>query len=99
METRVSEAGHDHFHAHEETHENKQGRSGLDSSADPQALGTTTVTLDDQGDKLVLMPVPDDPIEAAAGAFAGEGQGPDLETIRREEREEEAEIEERKYGI
>lgn len=60
--------------------------------------GTTTITLDDQGDRLVLSPAPDDPIEAAAGAFAGAGRGPDLETIRREEREAEREIEERKYG-
>jgi AbrB family looped-hinge helix DNA binding protein len=60
--------------------------------------GTTTVILDDQGDQVVLKPVPDDPIAAAAGAFAGEGKGPGLETIRREEREAEAEIEDRKYG-
>ncbi len=60
--------------------------------------GTTTVTLDDQGDQIVLRPAPDDPIAAAAGAFAGEGRGPGLETIRREEREAEAEIEDRKYG-
>lgn len=59
---------------------------------------TSTITLEDQGDRLVLTPAPDDPIEAAAGAFAGEGRGPDLETIRREEREAEGEIEERKYG-
>ncbi len=37
--------------------------------------GTTTVTLEDQGDEIVLKPAPDDPIEAAAGAFAGEGRG------------------------
>jgi len=61
--------------------------------------GTTTVTLDDQGDQIVLKPAPDDPIAAAAGAFAGEGRGPDLDTIRREEREAELEIEERKFGL
>jgi AbrB family looped-hinge helix DNA binding protein len=60
--------------------------------------GTSTVTLDDQGDQIVLKPAPDDPIAAAAGAFAGEATGPGLETIRREEREAELEIEERKYG-
>jgi bifunctional DNA-binding transcriptional regulator/antitoxin component of YhaV-PrlF toxin-antitoxin module len=60
--------------------------------------GTTTITLEDQGDQLVLKPAPDDPIAAAAGAFAGEGHGPDLDTIRREEREAEREIEDRKYG-
>jgi AbrB family looped-hinge helix DNA binding protein len=63
-----------------------------------QRWGTKTITLDDQGDQIVLKPVPDDPIEAAAGAFAAEGRGPGLETIRREEREAELEIEERKYG-
>lgn len=60
--------------------------------------GTSTVTLDDQGDQIVLKPAPDDPIAAAAGAFAGEAKGPGLETIRREEREAEQEIEDRKYG-
>lgn len=60
--------------------------------------GTKTITLDDQGDQIVLRPAPDDPIEAAAGAFAGEARGIGLDTIRREEREDELEIEERKYG-
>jgi AbrB family looped-hinge helix DNA binding protein len=60
--------------------------------------GTTTVMLEDRGEEIVFKPVPDDPIEAAAGAFAGEGHGIGLETIRREEREDELEIEERKYG-
>jgi bifunctional DNA-binding transcriptional regulator/antitoxin component of YhaV-PrlF toxin-antitoxin module len=60
--------------------------------------GTTTLTLEDRCDELVLKPAPDDPIEAAAGAFAGEGCGPGLDTIRREEREAELEIEDRKYG-
>jgi AbrB family looped-hinge helix DNA binding protein len=60
--------------------------------------GTTTVTLEDRGGEIVLRPAPDDPIAAAAGAFAGEGRGPGLDTIRREEREAELEIEERKYG-
>lgn len=59
--------------------------------------GTTTVTLDDQGDQIVLKPAPDDPIAAAAGALAG-GPKLNLEKIRREEREVEAEIEERKFG-
>jgi bifunctional DNA-binding transcriptional regulator/antitoxin component of YhaV-PrlF toxin-antitoxin module len=61
--------------------------------------GTTTITLEDQGDQLVVKPAPDDPIAAAAGAFAGEGRGLGLDTIRREEREAEQEIEERKYGL
>ena len=61
--------------------------------------GTATVTLEDQGDQLILKPAPDDPIAAAAGAFAGEGREPDLEKIRREEREAEREAEERKFGL
>jgi len=60
--------------------------------------GTMTVTLEDRGEEIVLKPAPDDPIAAAAGAFAGEGRGIGLDTIRREEREAEQEIEERKYG-
>jgi|GEM_PF-292712 len=60
--------------------------------------GTGTVTLDDQGDQIVLRPAPDDPIAAAAGALAGVGPKLDLEQVRREEREAEAEIEDRKFG-
>lgn len=60
--------------------------------------GTGTVTIEDRGEEIVLRPAPDDPIAAAAGAFAEEARGPDLDTIRREEREAEREIEERKYG-
>jgi AbrB family looped-hinge helix DNA binding protein len=60
--------------------------------------GTATVTLEDRGGEIVLKPVPDDPIAAAAGAFAGEARGPDLDTIRREEREAEREAEEREHG-
>ncbi len=61
--------------------------------------GTGTITLEDQGGQIVIRPAPDDPIAAAAGAFAGEGRGLGLETIRREEREAEQEIEERKFGL
>ena len=60
---------------------------------------TSTLTLEDQGDRIVFAPAPDDPIAAAAGAFAGEGPKLDWEKIRREEREAEAEIEERKWGL
>jgi AbrB family looped-hinge helix DNA binding protein len=61
--------------------------------------GTTTVTLEDRGEEIVLKPAPDDPLAAAAGAFAGEARGPDLDTVRREEREAELEAEERKFGL
>ena len=40
-----------------------------------------------------------DPIEAAAGAFAGVVPDLDLAKIRREEREAEREAEERKFGL
>jgi AbrB family looped-hinge helix DNA binding protein len=60
--------------------------------------GTATVTLEDRGDEIVLKPAPDDPIAAAAGAFAGIGPKIDWEQVRREEREAEAEAEERKFG-
>jgi len=33
--------------------------------------GTSRVSLDDQGDRLVVTPLPDDPIGAARGAFEG----------------------------
>ena len=36
---------------------------------------TSTVVLEDEGDHLVVRPVPDDPIAAARGAFAGRGRG------------------------
>lgn len=63
---------------------------------------TTTVLAEDHGDRLVLMPAPDDPIAAAAGAFAEEAralrdQRITPEAIRREEREAEAEAEERRW--
>ena len=58
---------------------------------------TKTITLDDQGDRLVLTPAPDDPIAAAAGAFAG-GPKIDWEEFKREEAEAEAEAEDRKLG-
>ncbi len=34
--------------------------------------GTSTLTLQDLGDRIVLTPAPDDPIAAARGALAGE---------------------------
>jgi bifunctional DNA-binding transcriptional regulator/antitoxin component of YhaV-PrlF toxin-antitoxin module len=41
---------------------------------------TSTVVLEDEGDYLVVRPVPDDAIAAARGAFAGRGRG--LTSIR-----------------
>jgi bifunctional DNA-binding transcriptional regulator/antitoxin component of YhaV-PrlF toxin-antitoxin module len=62
--------------------------------------GTNTVVAEDHGDHLVLRPAPDDPIDAVRGIFAEDFArvGKTLDEIRREDREEDAEIEERKYG-
>ncbi len=50
---------------------------------------TATVVLDDQGDRIVLRPAPDDPIAAAEGALAGEVGAVDLGRLRRIAREDE----------
>lgn len=57
---------------------------------------TRVVMADDRGDHLVLRPAPEDPIEAALGAFA-HLPGPTADEARRLDREEEAEIEEEKF--
>ena len=49
---------------------------------------TGTVTLEDQGDKIVIAPASDDPIEAAAGALAEELGHIDLVELRRIARED-----------
>jgi len=58
---------------------------------------TRVVVADDRGDHLILRPAPEDPIEAAYGAFK-DYPGPSLEEALREFREEEREAEERKFG-
>jgi bifunctional DNA-binding transcriptional regulator/antitoxin component of YhaV-PrlF toxin-antitoxin module len=50
---------------------------------------TSTVALDDQGDRVVLEPVPDDPIAAAEGALAEEFGALDAARLRREARADE----------
>jgi bifunctional DNA-binding transcriptional regulator/antitoxin component of YhaV-PrlF toxin-antitoxin module len=57
---------------------------------------TRVVVADDRGDHLILRPAPEDPIEAARGAFA-HLPGPTVDEARRLDREEEAEIEEEKF--
>jgi AbrB family looped-hinge helix DNA binding protein len=51
--------------------------------------GTSTVALDDQGDRIVLEPAPDDPIAAAEGALAAEFGAIDLDRLREQAREDE----------
>jgi AbrB family looped-hinge helix DNA binding protein len=51
--------------------------------------GTSTVALEDQGDRIVLEPAPDDPIAAAEGALAEEFGDLDLMHLRHQAREDE----------
>lgn len=51
--------------------------------------GTATVALEDQGDRIIVEPAPDDPIAAAEGALAGEFGALDFARLRREAREDE----------
>jgi bifunctional DNA-binding transcriptional regulator/antitoxin component of YhaV-PrlF toxin-antitoxin module len=60
--------------------------------------GTSTLALEDLGDRIVLKPAPDDPIAAARGALAGElsmtsGQ------LRKAAREAEAVAERRRHVV
>jgi AbrB family looped-hinge helix DNA binding protein len=50
---------------------------------------TSTVALEDQGDRIILEPAPDDPIAAAEAALAAEFGDLDLARLRREAREDE----------
>ena len=50
--------------------------------------GTTTLALDDQGDRIVLEPAPDDPIAAAEGALAALVGKIDPAQLRRRARED-----------
>jgi AbrB family looped-hinge helix DNA binding protein len=51
--------------------------------------GTSTLTLEDLGDRIVLSPAPDDPIAAARGALAGRLSGTSSE-LRARARADEA---------
>jgi bifunctional DNA-binding transcriptional regulator/antitoxin component of YhaV-PrlF toxin-antitoxin module len=56
--------------------------------------GTRRVSIEDQGDSVVLRPIPDDPIEAAAGAL--KGRLPPSEKLRARAREDERRATERR---
>lgn len=62
-----------------------------------QRWNTRVVVADDRGDHLILRPAPEDPIEAARGAFK-DYPGPSADEMRRLDREEERRAEERKFG-
>jgi bifunctional DNA-binding transcriptional regulator/antitoxin component of YhaV-PrlF toxin-antitoxin module len=49
--------------------------------------GTTSVTIEDRGSSVVLRPVPDDPVAAAAGFL--KGRIPPTEELRSDAREDE----------
>jgi bifunctional DNA-binding transcriptional regulator/antitoxin component of YhaV-PrlF toxin-antitoxin module len=59
---------------------------------------TSTLTLDDQGERIVLEPASDDPIAAAEGALAEEFGDLDVAALRRHAREDERVAEERRTG-
>jgi AbrB family looped-hinge helix DNA binding protein len=60
--------------------------------------GTWTVSLDDQGERIVIEPAPDDPIAAAEGALAVELAGVDTAALRARAREAERIAERRRVG-
>lgn len=61
-----------------------------------QRWATSTVTLEDEGNRIVVEPAPDDPIAAAEGALALEFGALDLTRLRRDAREDERVAEERR---
>jgi AbrB family looped-hinge helix DNA binding protein len=58
--------------------------------------GTTRVVVEDEGQRLVIRPIPEDPISALRGMLAG--VGPSSDETRKQIHEEEREAEERKWG-
>ena len=54
-----------------------------------QRWDTSTVVLEDHGDRIVVEPAPDDPIAAAEGALAGEFGELDPARLRRRARKDE----------
>ena len=57
---------------------------------------TSTIVLDDQGDRIIIEPAPDDPIAAAQGALAAQFGDIDTELLRRVAREDERIAQERR---
>ena len=61
--------------------------------------GTSTLVLEDQGDRIVLVPAPDDPIAAAEGALAAEYGSLDIARLRRRARADDRAAEDRRHGM
>jgi len=62
-----------------------------------QRWGTSTVAIEDEGDRIVLRPVPDDPISALRGIFADLRTDISAAEAVRAARDEDVEISERKW--
>lgn len=58
--------------------------------------GTCRVLIEDQGDQIVVKPMPDDPVEAVRGIFAGRGRYT-TDELRKIARAEEQEAEDRRW--
>jgi bifunctional DNA-binding transcriptional regulator/antitoxin component of YhaV-PrlF toxin-antitoxin module len=58
--------------------------------------GTSTVVLDDQGDRVVIEPAPDDPVAAAEGALAAEFSSIDVVRLRQAARADDLAADERR---
>ena len=61
-----------------------------------QRWETSTVAIEDEGDRIVLRPVPDDPIAALRGIFKDDNPISAAEAVR-EARDEDIEAEEEKW--
>jgi bifunctional DNA-binding transcriptional regulator/antitoxin component of YhaV-PrlF toxin-antitoxin module len=57
---------------------------------------TSTVVLEDEGEYLIVRPVPDDAIAAARGAFAGRGRGLTSTKLKKLARNDDLEAEDRR---
>lgn len=73
----------------------KNGQVSIPASARAR-WNTRKVLVIDMGDRVIIGPIPDDPIAYLRGKYRG--RGPSTDEIRRMEREEEAAREERRYG-
>lgn len=86
-------------HDHGAAHDDLERRTDLGTGRRALALANVQRILDDEGDRLVIRPAPDDPVAATRGVFAPEfASGPTVAELMAERREEEAEIDDRRHG-